>query len=471
MSVWPVPEPLCSASFDDDLNVLVGFAETYGFEPPVVRFGDDVWDFSAVPDRPAYLPAHCLVVRFDRITQPRWRLMVKELLCARLYPTHPAVASSVPNRRRRPAPLGEAYARVLLYKRWLDWLAGHGITSLGEVRQEHCDLYYNTRARELAPSALSAMVILPLRELADYGPVLTDRYPDGFRPWGHRRPCHITGLPTRRPNATPVIPQQVLDPLLAGALFYVDTAGYDILAAREEHRRLSAPVARDGGGPASPAENLQRLAQTLEEYRRQGRPLPLVRDLPPETVGDPLARVNLLLLGRQACLARLSRLALSAEQRELLLGALDDLGTAPGGLRTPISEVIPFGGDGPPAPWRDPIGPWELRPLTARLAAACYCTIAALSGMRYSEIVEIRPGSIEPLDDGLGVIRWRLRSKLIKGQRHGGRPESWHVIRPVVDAIKILERMHPNGPDDLLLTHDLCRTNPRPPACAHRSAR
>jgi hypothetical protein len=229
-----------------------------------------------------------------------------------------------------------------------------------------------------------------------------------------------------------VIPQQVLGPLLAGALFFVETAGNDILAAREEHRRLSAPVARDGGNPASPAENLQRLARTLDEHRREGRPLPLVRDLPPETVGDPLARVNLLLLGRQARIARLSRLALGAEQRELLLGALDDLGTAPGGVRTPISEVIPFGGDGPPAPWPDPIGPWELRHLTARVAAACFCSIAALSGMRYSEIVEIKPGSIEPLDDGLGVIRWRLRSKLIKGQRHGGRPESWHVIGPVV---------------------------------------
>ena len=195
MSFAPLPEPPCSASFDDDLNVLVGFAETYGFEPPVVRFGEDVWDFSAVPDRPAYLPAYCLVVRFDRITQPRWRLMVKELLCARLYPSHPAVASSVPNHRRRPAPLGEAYARVLLYKRWLDWLAERGITSLGEVRQEHCDRYYNIRAGDIAPSALSAMVILPLRELADYGPVLTDRYPDGFRPWGtpaalpHHRPA------------------------------------------------------------------------------------------------------------------------------------------------------------------------------------------------------------------------------------------------------------------------------------------
>ena len=361
MSVARLPEPLCSASFDDDLNVLGGFAESYGFEPPVVRFGEEVWDFGAVPDRPAWLPAYSLVVRFDRITQSRWRLMVKELLCARLYPTHSAVASSVPNRRRRPAPLGEAYVRVLLYKRWLDWLTEHGIRSLGEVRQEHCDRYYNTRAGEIAPSALSAMVILPLRELADYGPVLTDRYPEGFRPWGHRRPCHITGLPTRRPNATPVIPQRVLDPLLAGALFFVDTAGNDILAAREEHRRLSAPVARDGGNPASSAENLERLAQTLDEYRREERPLPLVRDLPPETVGDPLARVNLLLLGRQACLTRLSRLTLSAEQRELLLGALDDLGTAPGGLRTPISEVIPFGGAGPPAPWRDPIGPWELQ--------------------------------------------------------------------------------------------------------------
>ena len=463
MSVAPLTEPFRSASFDDDLNVLGGFAETYGFEPPVVRFGEDVWDCSAVPDRPAWLPAHSCVVRFELITQARWRLAIKELICARLYPTHPAVVAAIPSRRRRPAPLGEAYVRVLLYKRWLDWLAAHGIASLGDVRQEHCDRYYITRAREIAPSALGPMVILPLRELADYGPVLTDRYPESFRPWGHRRLCHITGLPTRRPNATPVIPQQVLDPLLAGALFYVETASGDILTAREEHRRLSAPDARDSGKPASPAENLERLAQTLDEYRRERRPLPLVRDLPPETVGDPLARVNLRVLARQARIGRLSRPTLSTEQRKLLLGALGDLDTAPGGLRTPISEVTPFGCDGPLAPWRDPIAPWELRPLAARLAAACFCTIAALSGMRYSEIVEIRPASIELLDDGLGVIRWRLRSKLVKGQRHGGRPESWHVIRPVVDAIKILERMHPNGPHDPLLTHDLCRTNPRPP--------
>ena len=462
MSVALVPEPARSAAFDEDLNVLGGFAESYGFEPPVVRFGEDVWDFSAVPDRPAWLPAYGVVVRFERITQPRWRLTIKELICARLYPTHPAVVAAIPNRRRRPAPLGEAYTRVLLYRRWLDWLAAHGITSLGEVRQEHCDRYYNTRAKEIAASALSAMVILPLRELADYGPVLTDSYPEGFRPWGHRRACHITGLPTGRPNVTPVIPHQVLDPLLAGALFFVETAGNDILAAREEHRQLSKPVARDGNS-ASPGENLERLARTLEEYRRENRPLPLVRDLPPETVEDPLARVNMRLVARQARLARLSRLTLSAEQRELLLGALDDLGTAPGGLCTPISEVIPFDSDGPPAHWRDPIGPWELRSLTTRLAAACFCTIAALSGMRYSEIVEIRPGSIEPLNDGIGVIRWRLRSRLVKGQRLGGRPESWQVIQPVVDTIEILERLHTGGPDDPLLTRDLCRVKPRPP--------
>jgi hypothetical protein len=163
MSVAPLSEPFRSAAFDDDLNVLRGFAEAYGFEPPVVRFGEDVWDSSAVPDRPAYLPAYSLVVRFDRITQPTWRLMVKELLCARLYPTHPAVVAAIPNRRRRPAPLGEAYVRVLLYRRWLDWLAEHGITSLGEVRQEHCDRYYSTRAKQIAPETLGPIRCSPAR--------------------------------------------------------------------------------------------------------------------------------------------------------------------------------------------------------------------------------------------------------------------------------------------------------------------
>ena len=71
MSFAPLPEALRSLSFDEDLNVLGGFAETYGFEPSdgAVR---DVWDFSAVPDRPAWLPAYGLVVRFVGATLPMY---------------------------------------------------------------------------------------------------------------------------------------------------------------------------------------------------------------------------------------------------------------------------------------------------------------------------------------------------------------------------------------------------------------
>lgn len=459
MSVAAVLEPRRSAFFDEGLNVLAGFAETYDFEPPTVAFGADVWDFRAVPGRPAWVPANHFIVRFDRIKQPRWRLTVKELLCARLYPTHPAVFS-IPTRRRRPTPLGEATNRLLLYRQWLDWLDAHAITSLGEVRQEHCDQYFTTRSREISSSAISNQVILPLREFADYGPALTAGYQDGFRPWGHPRVCQITGYRGARFNTTPAIPQRVLDPLLAGALFFVETASKDILAARAEHRRLWQPIRSRGGSARITAENLDRLAQTLDGYRRESRPLPLLRDPRPETLDDPLASLNMWLIGRHARL-RLGLSIINAEQRKLLLGALRDVGAAPGGLHTPISEVNPAGSDSARAPWREPIAPWELQFLTARLVAACVCTIAALSGMRYSEIVEIRPGCIEPLDDGIGVMRWRLHSRLIKGQRHGGRSESWQVIEPVVRAIEVLESLHDNGPDDPLLTTDLCRTIPR----------
>lgn len=53
MNVAAILEPHRSLFFDEALNVLGGFRDSYGFEPPTVRFGEDVWDFSAVPDRPA----------------------------------------------------------------------------------------------------------------------------------------------------------------------------------------------------------------------------------------------------------------------------------------------------------------------------------------------------------------------------------------------------------------------------------
>ena len=461
MSVAAVLEPHRSSFFDEDLNVLDGFRDSYGFQPPTVRFGEDLWDFSAVPDRPAWVPANHFVIRFDRINQARWRLTVKELLCARLYPTHPAVVS-LPRRRRRPAPLGDVTTRLLLYRQWLDWLDAHAITSLTEVRQEHCDRYLTSRSREISPGAISNQVLLPLREFADYSAILTNGYKDDFRPWQQRRAGHVTGYRAAKFNATPAIPPQVLDPLLAGALFFVETASTDILNARTEHQRLWEPLPSRGGSARITAENLQRLAQALDEYRRHSRPLPLLRDARAEPLDDPLAAVNIRLIGRHARV-RLGLTTIAPEQRELLLTALRDLGAAPGGLHTAITEVASLGSGGALAPWRDPIAPWELQYLTARLVGACFCAIAALSAMRYSEIVEIRPGSIEPLDDGIGVIRWRLHSKLVKGQRHGGRRDSWQVIKPVVGAIEVLERLHTNGPQDLL-DDDRPLPDPRPPA-------
>lgn len=461
MNVTAVLEPGRSACFAEDLNVLGGFSDSYGFEAPIVRFGDDVWDFRAVPDRPAWVVANHFIVRFDRIRQVRWRSTVKELLCARLYPTHPAVAA-IPHHRRRPAPLGDVTTRLLLYRQWLDWLDKHGVTSLNEVRQEHCDRYLMTRSREISLGAISNQVFIPLREFADYDAILTDRYTPGFRPWGHKHAAHVTGYRGRRVNATPAIPPQVLDPLLAGSLFFVETASTDILAARAEHRQLWEPLQPRGGSTRITTENLERLADALDEYRLESRPLPLLRDARATPLDDPLAPINIRLIGRHARV-RLGLTTITNQQRELLLGALRDVGAAPGGLHTAITEVTPLGPDKAQGPWRDPIAPWELQYLTARLIGACFCTIAALSAMRYSEIVEIRPGSIEPLDDGISVIRWRLHSKLIKGQRHGGRRDSWQVIEPVVHAIEILERLHTNGPDDPLLTADLSRTVPRKP--------
>jgi hypothetical protein len=168
-------------------------------------------------------------------------------------------------------------------------------------------------------------VLLPLRECADYSAILTNGYKDDLRPWEQRHAADVTDYRAGKFNATPAIPPQVLDPLLAGALFFVETASTDILATRTEHQRLWKPLQPCGGSARITAENLQRLTQALDGYRLQSRPLPLLRDARAEPLDDPLAAVNIRLIGRHARV-RLGLTIITKEQRELLLTALRDLG-------------------------------------------------------------------------------------------------------------------------------------------------
>src|SRR5699024_9390006 len=72
---------------------------------------------------------------------------------------------------------------------------------------------------------------------------------------------------------------------------------------------------------------------------------------------------------------------------------------------------------------------------------ACYIVVAALSGMRSSEIAAVERNSITRAEFAPGLIRRHVESSLLKGQPPGGRRETWVVINEVAQAIELAETL------------------------------
>jgi hypothetical protein len=87
-----------------------------------------------------------------------------------------------------------------------------------------------------------------------------------------------------------------------------------------------------------------------------------------------------------------------------------------------------------------PVG--QISVLTRSLKTACVIVIAAVSGMRASEISELAAGCRRPVEEPVpGLARYRLASTVIKGQPHGGTSDEWVVAKDVFDAVDVAEQL------------------------------
>ena len=139
---------------------------------------------------------------FTAICDPRWRLVAKEYLLARMLPGHELVAV-LPHAYRIPLALRSCKRRLAELTGWLNWLTASSAGSLSQVSQQHCDRYlHHRRARRDRSGAvlgsvdesvarLAAAVVI---ELALYGELFTaDAYAPGFRPWDGRSSARVAG--------------------------------------------------------------------------------------------------------------------------------------------------------------------------------------------------------------------------------------------------------------------------------------
>ncbi len=423
------------------------------------RFEDDIWDLSEVIGLPVEMPPSLRRLDFTAIANPAWRTVAKELIVALLAPRHRAVAI-LPRALRTPLHLRTCAGRLAELTSWFNWLAAQGVTALREVRDHHCQAYLSHRRyirsatgeinAERGPgirrAAAQAVVdVINYRELFS-----VDRVEIGLRPWAGASPSAVAEMrPGRDQNKTPPLDDTVLRPLLAAALYLTGSFGdYTAALARQAramtlaHRRL----------PAAARLDPDRITSVLDSHTRGHVPLVVLADAHIRDrlangwfPDDPLLAVSLNSLANQAGIRQFNQQWLST-LRSPIENTVTQVGTAKPWARH-ADTVLSANRDTHLA-WTLPLHGGEVVALAGVVRTATIIATAALSGMRASELMELRVGCrLPPEALSPDLVRYRLASKIIKGQPLGGVPDEWVVIEPVHQAVGLAERLADN-PDN-----------------------
>jgi hypothetical protein len=441
-------EPAGSPFAGMDICAAVGLRVAPGARGPL--FEQDVWDFTAVDGLPAYMQPSTRRMDFTAITNRRWRLVAKEHVIATLLPSHDRV-SDLPHARRNPLTLQTSSQRLVEMARWLNWLTTNGVSTLAQVTDWHCEAYAAERAahqpvrgaRSGDPAHGRVTAMTAIIELALYRDLFTsDRYPASLRPFGGRNVTAASARPLPAENVTPVVPAAVLQPVLAAALYLVQTLGPHIVA---EHHRRRAQLQLPARPRLTRNTRISEIIAAVQRQVAEGRPLErLQADVARYHVAaghtatdDPLAEVSATAVAREAGI-RLT--TIPAALRPVLLDAVERVGVEyPWGRNA--QQVARADGEGS-VPWTDPIDDRRAFFLRRVLRSACVVVIGAVSGMRASELLELLVGCRQqPQQIAGGLVRYRISSKVIKGAPPGGLDDEWIVTREVFDAVGIAEQL------------------------------
>jgi hypothetical protein len=431
-----------------DIGEHAGLAYQDGGHRPV--FDDPVWYFGDVVGLPVRVNDCDLRLDFGKISDGRWRLVAKEYLLARLAPRLGQV-SVLAHAYRVPLSITSCHHRFRVLAGWLNWLTAQGAGSLAEVTQDDCDRYLNERrlrrdddGNPIGPMGgftvrLTAAVII---ELGYYAELFTlDRYQPQFVPWSGRSASIAAGVRPPAENATPVLSQQMLAPMLSAALYLTGTlAPHVITVCRQVREYLhQQPPGRFTTASAEDIRSVLRhhettkipLDQLQDSHVRQR--LSQGRD-----PGDPLLTVSFSALARQAG-KHVVGTATITELRSQIEQCAELAGIAKPWARQ--AAQVPRADDTDRSvAWTAPLDQQQARDLGGYLLTACLLVTATLTGMRECELMELRAGCRRPPADP-AIGRYRLAGKLIKGQPLGGTADEWVVIPEVDQAIIVAEQL------------------------------
>ncbi|MEO8521113.1 MAG: integrase [Acidobacteriota bacterium] len=438
-----------------DIAEVAGLRLVPGSPRPV--FDQDVWDLSGLADAPVIMGAHRKILDFTQIANPRWRLVGRQYLLARMAPSHPAVAT-LPHAIRSPLNPNSLWIVLKHLSVWFNHLTDAGVASLAEVTQAHCDIYLQATShsadepgKRLSPATLTISVRAP-QMLTLYAEILSDQYRTGFRPWGGRSPDVVAGYERPYGNRVPPVPDALVRPLLANTLYLVSTIApllaVESAAARAADQRESA--SRRGLLTAE----IPALREAIEHRAGLGIPAPCLSasGLAQRLAGgwnphDPLLHmawhpVVLEAAGAMGHRRDLERLRPELEQWVRRCG-----------IEQPwcrSAALVARQDTGQPITWTPPMSRPHLDTTVYALTSACFFLTSALSGMRASELLELSAGCRRRDELPGGSPRFRLVTRRTKGEPFGGVQDAWVVIADVDRAIAMAEQLTGAAPGQRL---------------------
>ena len=410
---------------------LAGSDYFAGDDLPVVGarslFADDRWDITPICHRQS-MRARTLV--FTTVPDG-WRLAAKEVMATPLNPTHPVVLARHVVRRARPAKAGTVLLQLGYVRSLALWALDHGAPAPDSWAPLHTAELLAERL-QLGPAALTGRLQV-LQLLWELNPIVTG---GGLRedPLNGHNPSYLAGrLGATLECRTEPLAFETWSATVRAAWKLVNLCSNELLDARGAWKNLP-PVGRPAAASSS---SFQRISLSLAAGYR----VPLHTG-----VGhwrSVRGQLNKLLLCRQL---GLSTNALNhPAPKSPLARLLDDAANDPtrsvlGGVWKPTVTIA--GPNGDPRLWVEELGSGEIEHLTSVLRGACYVVLAALTGMRDSEIQSLRRGAAGSVTvDGHGKVV-TIRGLQFKGERSAhGRERSWYAIEPVVRAIEVLTEL------------------------------
>lgn len=421
------------AGIDIALDTEVVINRTIHVDGTRCRFGDPVWDLSAaIEDRHSAGQA----VHWEGFPTP-FRHACKLYLFAllNLVDDAPRLDSARSLHPHIKTILGE----LVPLRRFANWLADMGVTSFDQVSAEDLDEYLRQVTETSGASAGSKRDALQaIKRLHLYREALPAqcRLPPGPL-WGGASARGLAHYESSwgKPNTTPRIHPDVMEPLLSAALVVTRTVAADLLPAARNllaMRHLAHQVAPDIR--RAPTRTVSVFETTkahldclLAALGRNDASLPGIRNGATTTVD-----LEGLAMGGWLNYTELTRM----KETPVLLAKSG----VP--IEMDMFRATTFSTIGTDSWRKAPVGAMELVDLLRHVTTACFLVIAYLSGVRTGEALNLRRGCISR-DPKLALTLMSGQQLKADDRRRDRSPATipWVVTDETAHAVSVLEQI------------------------------